>query len=343
MNKKAIIILSALGLFAIAHSCGTSNKNQQETAAPVSMIQTDLSNGFNLLDKNCFSCHSPEGAHDARIAPPMVAIKKHYIDEETSLENFSEDLIAFVQNPTAENSKMPGAIKKFGVMPKMEFSTKDLRDISAYIFETELEEPDWFEEHYQQERKRYRQGQEPGAINYLEKGKEIAMQTKSQLGSNLMAAVKERGPDGAVEFCNTRAYPITDSMAVMLGAKIKRVSDQPRNPSNKASEEELKYIVNAKTFMAQGKSASPQMTDLGESMLGYYPITTNAMCLKCHGKPNAQIDQGTLDVLNALYPDDEATGYGENELRGIWVVEIHKTDSAKILKYQGKKLNNKRN
>jgi cytochrome c553 len=324
MNKKTIIILSAFGMFAIAHSCSTSNENQQQSEAPVSMIQADLSNGFDLLDKNCFSCHSPEGAHDARIAPPMVAIKKHYIDEETTLDAFSEDLIAFVQNPTAENSKMPGAIKKFGVMPKMEFSEKELSDIAAYIFETELEEPEWFEEHYQQERKRYRQGQQKGAINYLDKGKEMAMQTKSQLGSNLMAAVKERGSEGAVEFCNTKAYPLTDSMAVALGAKIKRVSDKPRNPANSANDEELNYIVNAKAQLAKGDAVSPQLTDLGETMVGYYPITTNAMCLKCHGEPKIEINEATLEVLNALYPDDEAKGYGENELRGIWVVEMNK-------------------
>lgn len=326
MNKKVIIFLSAFGLLAMAHSCGTSNENQRQTEAPVSMIRTDLSNGFNLLDKNCFSCHSPEGAHDARIAPPMVAIKKHYIDKETSLQNFSEDLIAFVKNPSVENSKMPGAIKKFGVMPKMEFSQKELQDIATYIFETELDKPDWFEEHYQQERKRYRQGQQQGEINYLKKGKEMAMQTKSQLGSNLMAAIKERGPDGAIEFCNTRAYTITDSMALALGAKIKRVSDQPRNPMNIANDDQLNYIVNAKAQLTKGETASPLMTDLGETMVGYYPITTNAMCLKCHGEPRSQINEATLKVLSVLYPEDEAKGYGENELRGIWVVEINKTD-----------------
>jgi len=206
----------------------------------------------------------------------------------------------------------------------MEFSEKELRDIAAYIFETELEEPEWFEEHYQQERKRYRQGQQKGAINYLDKGKEMAMQTKSQLGSNLMAAVKERGSEGAVEFCNTKAYPLTDSMAVALGAKIKRVSDKPRNPANSANDEELNYIVNAKAHLAKGEAVSPQLTDLGETMVGYYPITTNAMCLKCHGEPKTQINEATLEVLNALYPEDKAKGYGENELRGIWVVEMNK-------------------
>jgi cytochrome c553 len=324
MNKKAIIILAAIGMLSIVNSCDTGSSNQQEKKEPVSMIRPDLSNGFNLLDKNCFSCHSPKGAHDARIAPPMVAIKKHYIDEETTLDAFSADLIAFVQNPSAASSKMPGAVEKFGVMPKMEFSEKDLLDIAAYIFESELEEPEWFEERYQQERKRFREGRETGEINYLEKGKEMAMQTKAQLGSNLMAAVKEKGPEGAVEFCNTRAYPLTDSMAVVLGAKIKRVSDQPRNPANRANDKELNYIVNAKAELTQGKAASPQLSDLGETMLGYYPITTNAMCLKCHGEPNTQVNQATLDVLNALYPEDMATGYGENELRGIWVVEMNK-------------------
>jgi hypothetical protein len=113
-------------------------------------------------------------------------------------------------------------------------------------------------------------------------------------------------------------------MAVALGAKIKRVSDQPRNPANRANDKELNYIVNAKAELTQGKAASPQLSDLGETMLGYYPITTNAMCLKCHGEPNTQVNQATLDVLNALYPEDMATGYGENELRGIWVVEMNK-------------------
>lgn len=221
---------------------------------------------------------------------------------------------------------MPGAIEKFGSMPKMEFSEEDLRDISAYIFETELEAPEWFEEHYEQERMRFRRGHKGGTVNFLEKGKEMAMQTKSQLGSNLMAAVNEKGPEGAVEFCHIKAYDLTDSMAVALGVKIKRVSDQPRNPANRANEIELDFILNAKVLLDQGKAIAPQMNDLGETMMGYYPIMTNAMCLKCHGEPKTEINQATLDALSALYPEDQATGYEENELRGIWVVEMNKTN-----------------
>jgi len=326
MEKKVLILTTVVILALLAQRCGSNDPNVEVKDEATTMVQPNLKNGFNLLDKNCFTCHSPKGAHDARVAPPMVAIKMHYIDEETSIEEFSEDLIAFVQNPTAENAKMQGAIRKFGVMPKMEFSENDLRDIAAYIYTTELEAPGWFEEHFKQERKRYRKGKHASGKTYLEQGKEMAMQTKAQLGKNLMTAINERGSEGAVEFCHTLAIPLTDSMAIALDAKIKRVSDQPRNSSNKANDDELKYILNAKAQLAQGEKVNPQLTDLGETVVGYYPITTNAMCLKCHGKPKTDINQATLDVLNTLYPEDKAKGYGENEIRGIWVVEMKKNE-----------------
>ncbi len=311
-------------LAVIAISIGCEGNQKEPKAEPAEFSEVDLSNGFNLLETNCFSCHSPRGPHEARVAPPMVMIKKHYIDEETSLEEFTEELIAFVSNPTMENARMKGAIRNFGLMPKMEFSERDLRDIAGYIYKTELEAPTWFANHYENEKKRHQKRRRKGQTDYLEEGKQFAMQTKAQLGKNLMAAINSSGSEGAVEFCNTRAYPLTDSMATVLGAKIKRVSDQPRNPNNIANQEELDYIRRAKELLAKGESPKPEIHDKGEMAIGYYPITTNTMCLQCHGTPDKEINQATLDVLDALYPEDQAKGYGENELRGIWVVEMEK-------------------
>jgi hypothetical protein len=48
------------------------------------------------------------------------------------------------------------------------------------------------------------------------------------------------------------------------------------------------------------------------------------MCLQCHGKPGTDISEATTAKLRQLYPNDKATGYGINELRGIWVVEMNK-------------------
>ena len=76
----------------------------------------------------------------------------------------------------------------------------------------------------------------------LEKGKMYAQTTQKVLGKNLMLNIQKNGPLGAVAFCNEKAYPLTDSMAIVHNAKIKRVSDKPRNQNNKASKKELEYI-----------------------------------------------------------------------------------------------------
>ncbi len=161
-------------------------------------------------------------------------------------------------------------------------------------------------------------------IDYVEAGQNLALSTKSALGKNLITALSEKGAAGAVEFCNTRAIPITDSMSTALNAKIKRVSDKPRNAANNANEDELAYIAAWKSAQAKGEKHPPMMQEKNGKMLGYYPIVANQMCLQCHGKPNVDIDIETLDVINKLYPEDKAVGYSDLDLRGIFVVEMNK-------------------
>ena len=161
-------------------------------------------------------------------------------------------------------------------------------------------------------------------INYKDAGKQLAIQTKSSLAYYLISSISEKGSEGAVEFCNIKAIPITDSMSVLLGAKIKRVSDLPRNPANKANESELAYIKKWKESKGNGEQKQPIVSEINGKMVGYYPIVTNQMCLQCHGQANKDINDATLNKINKLYPNDQATGYLENELRGIFVVEMNK-------------------
>jgi|TARA_B110000240_G_scaffold47236_1_gene53538 hypothetical protein len=48
----------------------------------------------------------------------------------------------------------------------------------------------------------------------LQLEKEIAVATKGVLGKNLLNAINTKGVAGAVDFCNTQAIPLTDSMAI---------------------------------------------------------------------------------------------------------------------------------
>jgi hypothetical protein len=43
---------------------------------------------------------------------------------------------------------MPGALEKFGVMPYQAFSKDTIVKISRYLYDTEIEKPEWFDEHH---------------------------------------------------------------------------------------------------------------------------------------------------------------------------------------------------
>ena len=321
MNKLFLLAL------ALSSSLLMSCKDKSQVIHPsnekeIKLSKESLSEGFQLVESNCFSCHSPNASIENRIAPPMEAIKKHYITEDVSQEQFVNDLLSFLHDPTIEKSKMPNAVKRFNLMPKMDFSDTQIQNIAAYIYQTELEKPDWFEEHYQAEKLKHGKMQDNAFKNPLEIGQNMAMKTKAVLGKNLLQAINSEGTEHALSFCSTKAIPLTDSMSTELNSIIKRVSDKNRNPHNAADQDELAYIQKTKLMIEKGEKPEPTIIEKGDKYHAYYPIMTNQMCLQCHGQLEKNILPSTMNKIAELYPDDKATGYNENELRGIWVVEM---------------------
>jgi hypothetical protein len=152
-------------------------------------------------------------------------------------------------------------------------------------------------------------------------GLNYVMETQQLLGQNLIGAIQQDGLLHALEFCNIEAIPLTQQMEAKHGATIKRVSDKNRNPNNAANKEELHYIAHFQKEIEVGNDPKPVVLSKGDRTMFYYPIITNAMCLQCHGKPE-RIDVDVLEKINLLYPNDLATGYEENEVRGIWSIEF---------------------
>ncbi len=153
-----------------------------------------------------------------------------------------------------------------------------------------------------------------------EMGMKFAQETQKVLGKNLMGTIQNKGVEEAVVFCNERAYPLTDSMSMNFNARIKRVSDKPRNPDNAANASELAYIETFKKDVAAGVTLEPILKEVNGKVHFYYPIVTNSMCLNCHGIPGKSIQADVVQHLSRLYPDDKATGYDVNEVRGIWSI-----------------------
>lgn len=160
--------------------------------------------------------------------------------------------------------------------------------------------------------------------DYLGVGKNITTETQSVLAKNLVGAINKAGTEYALEFCNTKAILLTDSMSLLLNAGIKRVSDKPRNAGNQANEPEIEYIRFIKAGMEKGEIPEATITEMNGKMVGYYPIITNKMCLQCHGNKEVDIKIPVYKKINKLYPGDKAIGYKENEVRGVWVIEMKK-------------------
>lgn len=323
--------LLMLFLFAIIQSCQSAGADSAKMAS--SEENEAKHPGLALMETQCYSCHHPDAPHDSRLAPPMIAVKEHYMRDEPSQQEFTNAMLEFLKQPTKDKSKMPGAVRRFGLMPKMAFNESDIIKISEYLYTEEVLAPDWYADHKKEKHgeghghgkgKGHQHGKKKSTsaedVSDVERGKLMALATKATLGKNLMAALQNKGTDGALAFCNERAYPLTDSVAQLKNARIKRVSDKNRNPQNAANADELAYIQQAKEQLANGEEIAPFFVADGLKR-GFYPILTNQMCMQCHGQPQTDIAPSTMALISDLYPSDKAIGYGVNELRGIWVVE----------------------
>ncbi len=154
----------------------------------------------------------------------------------------------------------------------------------------------------------------------LKTGSDISAQAQASLLAHVSSAMKQGGSVYAVEFCNLQASSITDSLSNRFNCILSRVSEKNRNPENKLKTETDRQLW---TWANRQDDPMKDTLVLVESKAIYYrPIRTGMpACLQCHG-PIEAIEPETYQKLQTLYPNDKATGYELNELRGLWKIEF---------------------
>ncbi len=345
-------IVNALAILLVITGCKDAKKDEYtivDNPANIDVVASNEHPGKKFMETLCYTCHDATTLEEARLGPPMVAIKRRYLMEGGTRDEFINEILAWTGKPSLQKAKMRGAVDRFGVMPYLAFPKDNIKEIAEYLYDNDIEKPEWFEEHYQKnqgngqgmgkgrgmggsqgkgmgkgKQMRKGMGQNDAPAAYRDIGLRYALSTKAQLGKNLMKAIQEKGTVGAVEFCNIEAMKLTDSMSVMHNAIIKRVSDKARNPKNMANAKELGHIATFKELVKAESDIDPIVEEINGEVNFYYPITTNTMCLQCHGTPNEQVTSETLSALSALYPSDKALGYTINEVRGIWSIVFNK-------------------
>lgn len=136
---------------------------------------------------------------------------------------------------------------------------------------------------------------------------------KSSLISELTNAVVE-GPAHAIDVCRLRAPVIAESLST-AGVHVGRASHRLRNPENAPLPWMGPLLAG---YEAHPEHLDPRAVRLDDKTFGYVePITVKPLCLACHGEEIAPAVQERLD---ALYPEDHATGYRVGDVRGVfWV------------------------
>ena len=163
--KKVILLASFVVLLM---SC---NQTKKEKNTEVLALNTEVnavtnqkgSEDYTLMKNNCYACHNPNTAsHDDILAPPFKAVKMHYNREYDNKKDFVDAMVNWVQNPEEDKALMFGAVRKFKVMPKLPLPTEDLEKIASYIYENNVEEPEWMEEHMKGHKKGMGKGKGKG-------------------------------------------------------------------------------------------------------------------------------------------------------------------------------------
>lgn len=142
------------------------------------------------------------------------------------------------------------------------------------------------------------------------KAKEALFQ---KLSGRLMEAMGTEGPAAAIAVCHKEAFDLAKEVGESEGLQIGRTGVRLRNPKNQPpgwARPLVEDRVDTPTFvrLTNGHSAA------------LLPIKLQSQCLMCHGAKD-QIAPVIQEQLAQLYPEDQATGFAEGELRGWFWIE----------------------
>lgn len=149
---------------------------------------------------------------------------------------------------------------------------------------------------------------------------------QTELQTALQTALRDGGPIAAIDVCQLQALPITASISEQQKLHIRRTALKLRNPANAPDDWEAQQLADFAARAERGESLATMEAVSRESGEIRYmkAIPTGAACTGCHG---TQIAEPLATALKERYPDDQATGFTEGDLRGAFSVRIPITDT----------------
>lgn len=155
-----------------------------------------------------------------------------------------------------------------------------------------------------------------------ERASYIAADFRNELSSTLFAAMEAGGPVEGIGVCHEAATRIAASQSEASGAEIRRIADKHRNPAGGVPDEARPYYDELAGDPMGNNGPANRIWTSGSAEQGkVHFLAAIAMmdqpCSTCHGTNIAPEVQAKIDEL---YPQDQATGFAEGDLRGaLWI------------------------
>lgn len=144
------------------------------------------------------------------------------------------------------------------------------------------------------------------------------------LKGELKTALADGGPVNAVQVCKEKAPAIAADLSDRSDWEIGRTSLKTRNGALNAPDAwEAEVLEQFESRQRNGESpmgmtyAEVVETDDGKVYRHMQAIPTGQVCLACHG---TDITPELAEAIDAAYPEDQARGYEEGDIRGAFTL-----------------------
>ena len=125
-----------------------------------------FADGKQLVKDECMMCHVVDGqGGEKKSAPPMYAVWHHYRQAHADKESFVAAITTWLQQPQKEKSVMKGAIKKMGLMEKLEITEAQAHSVAEYLYERDFDLPEWYLVHYNKKHGTKEHGYDEGTVH----------------------------------------------------------------------------------------------------------------------------------------------------------------------------------
>lgn len=156
----------------------------------------------------------------------------------------------------------------------------------------------------------------------VDEARALVKEFASSLQGELKQAMKAGGAIQAIEVCHSRAPEIAAELSTREGWEVARTSLKRRNAGNAPDAWEREVLQQFEARKAAGEPPaqieySETVSEGGETVFRYMKaIPTQQVCLACHG--GDAVAPEVADRIATYYPDDQARGYAEGDLRGAF-------------------------